>query len=148
MLVDFGRAVDLESANNDGTSLMDTLFIGPATTEDMMCVSMRQNLPWSFDLDTFGVCASAHVLLFGAHMKIGRNKAKRWMPVQKFPRQFEQKLWMEIFDTLLNLDECFGRAIGSLPISVKRLRMQIEEHLRQEEARLQTALYRQASLLP
>jgi hypothetical protein len=148
MLVDFGRAIDLESAKNDGMSLMDTIFTGPATTEDMMCAAMRQDLPWSFDLDTFGVCASAHVLLFGTHLKIERNKAKRWMPTQKFPRHFEKELWMEIFDTLLNLDECFGRAIGSLPISVKRLRERIEEYVRQEEARLRAALLYQASILP
>jgi checkpoint serine/threonine-protein kinase len=148
MLVDFGRAIDLNSANNDGTSLLDTVFSGPATTDEMMCVSMRQDLPWSFDLDTFGVCASAHVLLFGSHLEIERNKSKRWMPKQKFPRYFEKKLWTEILDTLLNLDEDFGRAIGSRPYSLKRLRNRIEEYLRQEEARLRAALKHQASILP
>lgn len=148
MLVDFGRAIDLKSASTDGSSLMDTVFTGSAATEEMMCVAMRHDIPWSFDLDTFGVCASAHVLLFGAHLKLERSKSKRWMPTQTFPRHFEKDLWIELFDTLLNLDEDFGRAIGSRPYSVKRLRNRIEDYLRQEQARLRSALNRQSSILP
>lgn len=148
MLVDFGGAIDLETASVDRSCLMDTVFTGPAASDSMICVSMRHDLPWSFDLDTYGVCASAHVLIFGGYLDIERNRTNRWMPKQKFPRHFEKELFAELFDTLLNLDSDFGQAIGSRPYSVKRLRNRIENYLRQEESRLCAALIHQASILP
>ena len=152
MLVDFGRAIDLKAVNSDEATLMDTVFTGPAANDEMMCVSMRQDLPWSFDLDTFGICASAHVLLFGAHLEVAKttsNKTKRWMATRPFPRHLEKQLWTELFDTLLNLDPDFGVAIGSRPYSLKRLRTRIEDYLATSEAtaRLKVALERQQKIV-
>jgi hypothetical protein len=142
VLVEFGRAIDLHGAvtNNvavrDGQgSWMDAVYTGDAPTEQMQCVAMRLGLPWSFDIDTFGICASMYFLLFGTHMDI---------------EKCEKKLWTDIYGSLLNLDEDFGRAIGSRPYSVKRLRNRIEDYLSIDgnDARLRDALYRQNSILP
>jgi checkpoint serine/threonine-protein kinase len=161
-LVDFGRAIDLDklgkknyNMNNGSTwTWMDTVFIGNATTEEMKCVSMRLGLPWSFEIDTFGICACVHTLIHGIHIEIEKitlaNGMKRWMPKRQFPRHFEKELWVEAFDTLLNLDEDFGRAIGSRPYNVKRLRKRIENYLHSDnnDDLLDAAFTYQASILP
>ena len=141
MLMDFMRAIDLtdiKRCKNDTELLyeqnwMDQVFTGDTTSEASKCVSKRLGLPWSFDIDTFGICASIYLLIHGISFDIQQYKeasgAKKWMPKLKFPRHFQIDLWTEIFDTLLNLDEDFGRAIGSRPYNLKRLRKQIEGHL-------------------
>jgi checkpoint serine/threonine-protein kinase len=161
VLVEFGRAIDLHGpvtnnvAVHDGQgSWMDAVYTGDAPTEQMQCVAMRLGLPWSFDVDTFGICASMYFLLFGTHMDIEKCQSasgnKRWMPTKQFPRHFEKKLWTDIYGSLLNLDEDFGRAIGSRPYSVKRLRNRIEDYLSIDgnDARLRDALYHQNSIVP
>lgn len=154
MLVDFGRAIDLNSANEDLSTLMDTLFTGAASTEEMMCVSMRQRLPWSFDVDTYGICASVHLLLFGAQLEIAKSasngsKHKRWMPKRDFPRHWEKGIWTDLFDSLLNVDADFGVAIGSRPYSLKRQRTRIDAYLAAPDAvrRLKIALEHQAAII-
>jgi checkpoint serine/threonine-protein kinase len=148
MLVDFGRAVDLESAKPPGTSVMEVKLVGEATCKEMMCVAMRQGLPWSFDLDTFGICASVHVLLFGQHMELQRLSSSRWMPKQPFKRYFKQDLWTRIFDKLLNIDELTKMAIDSRPASLRLLREQVEDYLTTQGDDLRAALRYQATLLP
>ena len=141
ILADFGRAIDLADINRIGSDIdqcdeqnwMDQVFTGATNSEAMKCVSMRLGLPWSFDIDTFGICASIYLLIHGSAFDILQSNdasdVKRWVPVLKFPRHFQIDLWTEIYDTLLNLDEDFGRAIGSRPYSLKRLRKQIEGYL-------------------
>jgi hypothetical protein len=156
-LVNFERSIDLqENTSNDdvrGDRWMDALFIGDASNAEMKCVAMRLGLPWSFDIDTFGVCTSLHFLSLGSplEMETSQNSkgCQRWLPKHAFPRHFEEKLWKEIFDILLNFDEDFGRAIGSRPYSVKQLRQQIEDYLVMDGniVRLHAALNHQRSLV-
>ena len=148
MLVDFGRAKDLKGKS--GGPQQDVKFVGHASPRDMMCVAMRKNLPWSFDIDTFGVCASVHVLLFGSHIQIHQSREQRWMPNERFRRYHEKDLWVDVFDTLLNLECGTQEAIGSRPESLRRLRHRIESHLSTKipSQRLVSALKRQATLLP
>jgi hypothetical protein len=112
---------------------MDTVFTGNTTTEQNECVTMRLGLPWSFDIDTFGICSCIYTLIHGVRFEIetmiDQSGSKRWMPKLKTPRHFQKELWTEIFDTLLNIDEDFGQAIGSRPYNLKRLRKKIEDCL-------------------
>ena len=79
MLVDFGRAVDLKAAAKSGIDPLDVRLQGKASDDEMLCLAMRKDLSWSFDTDTYRVCASAHVLLYGTHMEIEMNPStKRW----------------------------------------------------------------------
>ena len=146
MLVDFGRAIDLSDHANSNINPLDVKLIGDASEPDMQCVSMRKKRPWSFDSDTFGICASVHVLLFGNHIDIIQNGQKRWMPRQRFKRYWAVDLWTEMFDTLLNLDE--GTTIGSRPRTLRFLRERLEEHLNRNKQKLEHLLKRQARLLP
>jgi checkpoint serine/threonine-protein kinase len=148
-LIDFGRAIDLTAICPPGVDPMDVKLVGDASLEDMRCVAMRRSLPWSFDIDTFGACAAAHVLLFGTHIQIEVNRQKRWIPSKPFKRYHQKELWSLIFDTLLNLEPVTQTAIGSRPRSLKELRNKIDEYLRLEnrDTELQAALKHQATLL-
>jgi hypothetical protein len=148
MLVDFGRAIDLESGKLSGLSAMDTKFLGEASPENMMCVAMRQGLPWSFDIDTFGVCAAVHALLFGEHIVIAKTTKGRWMPIRSIPRNNQTILWRDLFDSLLNLDDVSNTCLGSHPRSVRQLRTRIEGFLAERQDKLEAALRSQASMLP
>jgi checkpoint serine/threonine-protein kinase len=103
MLVDFGRSIDMTSIK-ESSSASNVLFSGKIVSEDMECVAMREGRPWSADVDTFGLCASAHVLLFGCHMDIVYDSQScRWQTKKKLRRYWRQDLWESMFGSLLNL---------------------------------------------
>lgn len=121
MLVDFGRAVDLESVSSNGSNI---LFSGSAAAEDMECRSMRQGLPWGVDLDYFGLCASSCILLFGDHMEVVQDKATGRLKLKKLLRRYWQRdLWSNFFDVLLNND------VSSDSNCLQDLLLKFEEHL-------------------
>ena len=145
MLVDFGRAVDLSELATDRIETMNVTLFGDAAERDMMCVSMRKHRPWSFDADTFGLCASVHVLLFGTHIDIVQDGSKRWMPRQSFKRYWQRDIWKELFDTLLNSDE--GTMIGSRPRTLRLLRKTVEERLESQSQKVDDLLQQQEQIL-
>jgi len=149
MLVDFGRAVDLKAAAKSGMDAMDVRLEGSAAEKDMECVAMRKGLGWSFDADTFGLCAGAHVLLYGSHLEIDYNSStKRWKPRKPLRRYWQRDLWTEFFDTLLNLDEVSKTALGSRPASLRDFRKKLEAHVRPRMSELESLLRHQARILP
>ena len=100
MLVDFGRAIDLDSVSGIGTK---PLFTGSVAAEDMECKAMRQGLPWGFDLDFYGLCASSYILLFGSHMEVVQDENTGKLKLKRLLRRYWQRdLWQKYFDTLLN----------------------------------------------
>lgn len=149
MLVDFGRAVDLEAAAKPGMDAMDVRLEGSSCEEDMECVAMRKGMSWSFDADTFGICAGAHVLLYGEHIQLDYNAAtRRWMPKKPLRRYWKKDLWVEFFDTLLNLDEVSQTALGSRPGSLRDLRRKMEAHVMARNKELESLLRHQSRVLP
>lgn len=149
MLVDFGRAIDLITAAKGQVDPMDVKLYGDASAEDMACVAMRKGLGWSFDADTYGLCASAHVLLYGTHLDIEEDPStRRWKPKKPLRRYWQKEMWTELFDTLLNLDDVTGNAIGSRSRSLRSLRNMVEDHLRDRSRELESLLRHQARILP
>eukprot|EP00804_Cyclotella_cryptica_P024138 CCRYP_015577-RA/>CCRYP_015577-RA protein AED:0.13 eAED:0.13 QI:0/1/0.66/1/1/1/3/321/1383 len=105
MLVDFGRAIDLQKASNKGSDPLKTVFTGSVAAEDMESKAMRQGLPWGVDLDFFGLCASSYILLFGSHIEVVQDKATGRLRLKKLLRRYWQRdLWQRYFETLLNFD--------------------------------------------
>ncbi len=148
MLVDFGRAIDLEDHCNDGLDARGVMFHGDACLEEMKCVAMRAGRPWSYDIDTFGVLACAHVMLYGSHIKVKKMGKDRWSIGNTFKRYWQKALWTKIFDTLLNLDDESGAAIGSRARSLRSLRDEINSYTEKESDKLKSFLTRQLTLLP
>jgi checkpoint serine/threonine-protein kinase len=135
-LVDFGRAIDLTNF----TVGTNTQLSGEATGKDMRCVAMRIGKPWSFDIDTFGILCSAHVLLFGIHMEIAKGKDNQWKPRCTFPRYWQRELWTIVFNQLLSAE-------GSRAESLRKLRERIDEYLPLRKRELLEAMRRQATTL-
>ena len=142
MLVDFGRAVDLTSGKQEGIDPMDFKLSGETSDPGTACAAMRMNLPWSFDADTFGICASAHVLLYGSHMEMDINRSKRWKIRKPLRRYWQKDLWTDFFDSLLN------DAIASRPGSLRQRREKIDEYLKTKAKDLEYLLKHQARILP
>ena len=148
-LVDFGRAVDLvENSDIPEEDSRNTMFYGNAATKEMQCVAMRGGHSWSYDADTYGILCCAHVLLYGTHLEIKRGRDNRWKLSNSLKRYWKQDIWMEIFDSLLNLDEVSGSAIGSRASSLRALRRKIDSYLETDAKYLHELLARQANLLP
>ena len=151
MLIDFGRAIDLLDANP--SSPLDAQFLGDSSTmaEGMACVAIQENRSWGLDADTYGLCASAYVLLFGAHMEVCKDSATaRWKPTKPFRRYWNKKLWFDLFDTTLNSNvKGSSRSSGSHPNSLRRIRKSFEEYLDGGNRRneLSTLLRQQARML-
>ena len=148
MLVDFGRAVDMQDYAGDGVEARTVMFRGDACQDDMKCVAMRAGKSWSFDIDSFGVLACAHVLLFGTHIKLRKGKGDRWTLADSFKRYWQRDIWTNVFGTLLNLDEDSGAAIGSRARSLRSLREGIDAYTEKESSKLRSFLSRQLTLLP
>jgi len=124
MLVDFGRAIDLEKVTREGEDPLQTLFKGSIAAEDMECGTMREGLPWGVDLDYFGLCASAFILLFGSHMEVVKDKSTGNWRLNKILRRYWQKdLWQSLFHSLLNFE------LGSERKCLRDLRAAFDEYI-------------------
>ncbi|GFS84610.1 hypothetical protein NPIL_179761 [Nephila pilipes] len=97
-LIDFGRAIDLtvfESGICFKTTLKDS------------CIEMKENKPWLFQIDWYGLLNCIHVLLFSEYMKVKQNPDGKWVIEKKFKRYWDQILWTSLFDELLNIPSCY-----------------------------------------
>ena len=148
MLVDFGRAVDLTTISDNTDDSARIEICGDVMRSDMRCVAMRADKPWSFDADGYGVLCSAHVLLFGTYMVISQDANKRWRPASKFRRYWQNQLWIEIFDKLLNLDNANDTTFGAWARRLRTLRERIESYLKTNVDKLRYSMIRQSNILP
>ena len=64
MLIDFGRSIDLHLYPEG------TMFHGDNHCSGFDCVEMRTGRPWKYEIDIFGLCATAYVLLHGEYMEL------------------------------------------------------------------------------
>ena len=147
MLVDFGRAIDLEQCSSNPEDCQCPMFSGEACKKEMQCPAMREGRSWSSDIDTFGILCSAHVLLFGELMQIKKD-GKQWRPTSWLRRYYNRPLWGKIFNSLLDLDEGSGVALGSRPQNLRALRGMIDEYLETKRSHLKGELVRLENLLP
>lgn len=149
MLTDFGKAIDLDALDTDKDNPLDNQLKGKASRDEMLCVAMRKELPWSFDIDTYGLCDTAHILLHGSYMELVCNtQTGRWGPKQRCYRYHQEGLWKNLFDTLLNLEEPDQAAMGSRPGSLRKVRAEFEQYLEENKDKVKAALKEQARDLP
>uniref|UniRef100_A0A915DFN7 Protein kinase domain-containing protein n=1 Tax=Ditylenchus dipsaci TaxID=166011 RepID=A0A915DFN7_9BILA len=99
-IIDFGRAIDMQYAPKQE-------FIGRAGTKCFDCIEMISNMPWNYQTDFFG---------------LDGNKIR---PVKQIKRRLAMRsMWLDIFDSFLNIPDC-----KSLP-SWPRFNSFIEEQLK------------------
>jgi len=149
MLVDFGRAIDLTATNSSDP--LKALFTGNIAADGTPSIAMKEDRPWGIDIDTYGLCASTHVLLFGVHMET-EKRGSRWGLRKPLRRYWDKELWNTFFDTLLNstIDGAEDIVSGSHPNSLRSIRKMFEAHLDKSSRRAEitSLLKHQTSFLP
>lgn len=99
-LIDFGRAIDL--------NLFDKgiCFTAAFTTNHFKCNEMKDNKPWVFQLDWYGVLSCIHTMLFSDYMVVKKIDGV-WQIEKKFKRYWCTSLWEPLFNKLLNIPDCY-----------------------------------------
>ena len=125
-VIDFGRTID--------TRLFppDQQFIADWTTDDRDCFEIRENRPWTYQTDYFGLAGIIYCMLFGKYIQASSVVACIHEGVQKhkiatpFKRYWQTDIWNRLFDILLN--PCLVRPTGELPVCdvLGDLRMEME----------------------
>ncbi|XP_031092749.1 mitotic checkpoint serine/threonine-protein kinase BUB1 [Ipomoea triloba] len=133
-LVDWGRGIDLSLFPEK------TQFIGDCRTSGFRCIEMQENKPWTFQVDTYGLCVIVHMMLYNSYMEIDKRTARGgggyiYQPKSHLKRYWNIKLWENLFTKLLNPDpnedhqtllknlrESFQDYMCSDPQLLKRLR--------------------------
>ncbi|OAY84785.1 Mitotic checkpoint serine/threonine-protein kinase BUB1 [Ananas comosus] len=66
-LVDWGRGIDLNLFP------ADVEFQGDCRTSGFRCVEMQERRTWTYQVDTYGLCVIAHMMLHGTYMSIEKK---------------------------------------------------------------------------
>ncbi|ESP03859.1 hypothetical protein LOTGIDRAFT_212008 [Lottia gigantea] len=114
-LIDYGQAIDMTQFPKG------TVFLAKVDTDGFKCIEMRTDQPWTYQTDLFGVIGTIHVLIFGKYMNVYQSKGK-WHAASSIHRKWNQRLWKELFDTLLNIPNC-----EELP-NLSALRLKFEDY--------------------
>ncbi|KAG6817337.1 hypothetical protein H0H87_009935 [Tephrocybe sp. NHM501043] len=110
-VIDFGRTID--------TRLFPSgqQFIADWPTDDRDCFEARENRPWTFQTDYFGLTGIIYCMLFGKYINAnsvdsssGRRKIST--PLKRY---WQTDIWNRLFDSLLNSSTV--RPDGQLPLT-------------------------------
>jgi checkpoint serine/threonine-protein kinase len=131
-LIDFGRAIDTRAfVPNVG-------FIADWKTGPGDCAEMREFRPWTHQIDYHGLAGIIHTLLFGKYIDtVADTRAggglgtgqKRWRIREGLKRYWQQEIWGECFDLLLNpTSHVEGEEGGKMPVlkGMKSVREKME----------------------
>lgn len=120
-LIDWGRSIDLKLFP-PGTE-----FDADCKTSGFRCIEMQQQRPWTYQIDTYGLCCIVHIMLLGSYMEVeskpNSESIQRFQLKTNFKRYHKGKLWGELFTTLLNVKSCQENP------SLSKLRGLFESHL-------------------
>ncbi|XP_058468675.1 mitotic checkpoint serine/threonine-protein kinase BUB1 isoform X2 [Solea solea] len=118
VLIDLGQSIDMTLFPQGAA------FTAKCLTSGFQCTEMLSGKPWNYQTDYFGIAGTVYCLLFGTYMQV-TNEGGVWRTNAVFRRNPHSDLWLNFFDTLLNIPDC-----GSLP-SLRRLRGQLTGVLQQ-----------------
>uniref|UniRef100_A0ACD5U846 Uncharacterized protein n=1 Tax=Avena sativa TaxID=4498 RepID=A0ACD5U846_AVESA len=100
-LIDWGRGIDLNLFP------VSTEFLGDCRTSGFSCIEMQEQRTWTYQVDTFGLCVSAHMMLHGVGMSVEKvtkaDGSYMYQPKSPLKRYWNVELWKKLFTTLLNL---------------------------------------------
>ncbi|KAI5286955.1 hypothetical protein KEM54_006351 [Ascosphaera aggregata] len=100
-LIDFGRGIDMKAFPDD------VQFIAEWQAGAHECPEMRENRPWTHQIDLYGIAGVMHVLLFHENMEVkstpaGLGGRPTYQIKKKLKRYWNQDIWTEVFDLCLN----------------------------------------------
>ncbi|KAG6813918.1 hypothetical protein H0H92_005767 [Tricholoma furcatifolium] len=125
-VIDFGRTVDTRLFPQNQT------YIADWPTDDRDCFEARENRPWTFQTDYFGLVGIIYCMLFGKYITASAINSTSGTHKLSTPlkRYWQTDLWNRLFHVLLN--PCSVRPDGQLPVSEElgALREEMEAWLR------------------
>jgi checkpoint serine/threonine-protein kinase len=131
-LIDFGRGIDMKLFRPD------VQFIADWKTSAQDCAEMRELRPWTYQIDYHGLAGIIHSMLFGKYIdtvadratKLGAGATKIYKIKENLKRYWQQDIWSEVFDLLLNpLTHLEGEEGTRLPVlkGMKSVRERMEQ---------------------
>ncbi|KAJ8469981.1 hypothetical protein ONZ45_g16709 [Pleurotus djamor] len=117
-LIDFGRTIDtkLFPSNQE--------FIAEWPADERDCPEIREDRPWTYQTDYYGLAGIVYCMLFGKYMQssvvgLAENQdssqpGERYKVLTPLKRYWQSELWTRLFDLLLN--PCLASSSGQLPI--------------------------------
>jgi checkpoint serine/threonine-protein kinase len=113
-VIDFGRTID--------TRLFPSgqQFIAEWTVDERDCFEMREDRPWTFQPDYFGLAGIIYCMLFGKYIQnssittSASETGQKYRIATPFKRYWQGDLWTRLFDLLLN--PCHVRPNARLPL--------------------------------
>eukprot|EP00698_Gefionella_okellyi_P012006 TRINITY_DN320_c0_g1_i1.p1 TRINITY_DN320_c0_g1~~TRINITY_DN320_c0_g1_i1.p1 ORF type:complete len:994 (-),score=220.48 TRINITY_DN320_c0_g1_i1:101-2641(-) len=138
-IADFGRSIDTRLYTPK------TCFFGESS-EALKCIEMRTGRPWTYQIDTFGLCDTVYALLHGKYLDVVQQHGSmpsqnHWKPQLPFKRYWQAHLWENLFDTLLNIPSCEQNP------DLTQLRRPFEAHLSTRARDLRLLLLQEYNLL-
>ncbi|RDB26141.1 Checkpoint serine/threonine-protein kinase bub1 [Hypsizygus marmoreus] len=114
-VIDFGRTID--------TRLFPSgqQYIAEWATDDRDCFEVREDRPWTYQTDYFGLAGIIYCMLFGKYIQgssvvaVSTDGTPRYKIGTPLKRYWQTDLWNRLFDILLN--PCLVRPGGGLPVS-------------------------------
>ncbi|XP_071939942.1 mitotic checkpoint serine/threonine-protein kinase BUB1-like [Coffea arabica] len=98
--VDWGRGIDLRLLPEDAK------LVGDCRTSGFRCIEMQENKPWTFQVDTYGLCVIVHMILHKSYMEIEKRPSPDggyvYQPKTHLKRYMQVELWKNLFMKLLN----------------------------------------------
>jgi checkpoint serine/threonine-protein kinase len=110
----------------------NTRFVGNCHAENFRCVEMLCGKPWSWQIDTFGICAVAYCLLHNEYMEVTQRDGF-WVPKLQFKRYWQTQLWKSMFHNVLNE--------GNTPL--REIRKSFEDYLVKKQEIVKSLLLKQ-----
>ncbi|WBW75621.1 mitotic spindle checkpoint kinase Bub1 [Schizosaccharomyces osmophilus] len=125
-LIDFGRGLDMSLFKPK------TKFMANWETDLQDCIEMREGEPWTYQVDYHGLAAIIHTMLFGQYIETRLDYStgqRRQVLTQRMKRYWNQEIWNQLFDVLLN--PTLQTTEGNLPIpdQLKGIRLEMEKWL-------------------
>ncbi|KAG6873942.1 hypothetical protein C0995_008981 [Termitomyces sp. Mi166 len=110
-VIDFGRTIDTRLFP------LGQQFIADWPTDDRDCFEARQDQPWTFQADYFGLVGIIYCMLFGKYIHAGAidSTSVRHKLSTPLKRYWQTDLWNRLFDVLLNPTTV--KPDGQLPVS-------------------------------
>ncbi|KAJ7127002.1 hypothetical protein C8R44DRAFT_701920 [Mycena epipterygia] len=110
-LIDFGRTID--------TRLFPSgqQFIADWDTDARDCFELREERPWTYQTDYFGLAGIIYCMLFGKYIQgnsVSTSKEGRHRIETPLKRYWQTEIWDRLFGILLN--PCTVREDGCLPL--------------------------------
>ncbi|RAL01393.1 putative checkpoint protein kinase (SldA) [Aspergillus ibericus CBS 121593] len=98
-LIDFGRSIDMHAFQPS------VQFIADWKIGQHECNEIREQRPWTHQIDLYGLAGTVHVMLFGKYIESIPSGPSTYRIRESLKRYWERDIWNDVFDVLLNPGE-------------------------------------------